>query len=90
LGRVGNFTPHLLIKGVKKTWYEELSRVMVTNLSISNSQCQNSFYLFYTNYLSPCPVRWLKYTEIYRVTGVMGVGRDSFPLVKKAAYFVLC
>jgi hypothetical protein len=41
------------------------------------------FTYFYINYFSQCPIRWLKYSEIYRVTGAMGAVRDSFPLVKE-------
>jgi hypothetical protein len=41
------------------------------------------FIYFYTNYFSPCLIRWLKYSEIYRVTGATGVVKGSFPLVEE-------
>jgi hypothetical protein len=41
----------------------------------------------YANFLSPCPIRWLKYSEIYRVIGTMGAVRGSFPLVKEGYIF---
>jgi hypothetical protein len=41
----------------------------------------------YANYLSLCPIRWLKYSEIYRVIGAIGTGRGNFPLVKEGCVF---
>jgi hypothetical protein len=37
----------------------------------------------YANYLSLCPIRWLKYTEIYRVTGALIAVRGSIALLKE-------
>jgi hypothetical protein len=34
---------------------------------------------FYTNYFSPCLIRWLKYSEIFRVTGATGMVGAAFP-----------
>jgi hypothetical protein len=45
------------------------------------------FIYFYTNYFSLCPIRWLKYSEIYRVTGATDAVRGSFLLVKKSCIF---
>jgi hypothetical protein len=41
---------------------------------------------FFTNFF-PCLIRQLKFSEIYRVTGAMGVVRGSFPHVKKGCVF---
>jgi hypothetical protein len=35
------------------------------------------------NHLSLCPIRWLKYSEIYRVTGGLAAVRGSSALLKE-------
>jgi hypothetical protein len=35
------------------------------------------------NHLSLCPIRWLEYSEIYRVTGGLAAVRDSSVLLKE-------
>jgi hypothetical protein len=41
----------------------------------------------YTNYMFPCPIRWLKYSEIYRITGTRSAVWGSCPLVKEGCMF---
>jgi hypothetical protein len=45
------------------------------------------FIYFYINYFFSCLIRWLKYSEIYRVTGATGAVRGSSPLVKEGCVF---
>jgi hypothetical protein len=40
--------------------------------------------------MSLCPIRWLKYSDIYRVTGAMGAVRGSFAFVKEDCVLALC
>jgi hypothetical protein len=35
------------------------------------------------NHLSQCPIRWLKYSEIYRVTGALAAVRGSSAFLKE-------
>ena len=41
----------------------------------------------YANYMSPCAIRWLKYSEIYRITGTRSAVWGSCPLVKEGCVF---
>jgi hypothetical protein len=44
----------------------------------------------YVNYLSLCPIRGLKYSEICRVTSAAGAVRGSCPLVRESCVLTLC
>jgi hypothetical protein len=47
------------------------------------------FFIYpYTNNMSPWPIRWLKYSEIYRITGIRSTVLGSCPPVKEGC--VLC
>jgi hypothetical protein len=77
LGTERKFTPHFLIKVVENLVWGTLMGPKV-----------KVFFIYpYTNYISPCPIGWPKYSEIYRATDTRGAVRGSCSLVKEGYVF---
>jgi hypothetical protein len=84
-GRDGKFTPHLLIKGVKNSAGGTLLSKLLIWVTVPSVKVL--FIYPYANYLFSCPIRWLKYSEMYRVTCAVGAVRGSFRLWRRTVYF---